>query len=186
MTKIETRRLVLRAWEDEDAAALFELASDPEVGPRAGWPAHASETESLQIIRNVLRGDESYAVALRNADGDEASDGTPADTLVGAIALKASEDSRFITAPSEYEIGYWVGRPYWGRGYAPEAMEALIEHAQRDLGATAIWAGYYAGNMQSRRVMEKCGLTHVRTDRSVDVPLLGETRDEDVLRLELA
>ena len=174
---IETERLVLRAWEDADAAALFVLASDPEIGPRAGWPAHASEAESLETIRNVLRGAESYAVALRTADG-----GAPAGTLAGAIALK---DGRFITAPTEYEVGYWIGRPYWGHGYAPEAMAALIAHARYDLGATAIWAGYYVGNTQSRRVMEKCGLTYVRTDRAVDVPLLGEVRDEDVMRLKL-
>ena len=174
---IETERLVLRAWEDTDAAALFALASDPEIGPRAGWPQHKSEAESLETIRDVLRGPESYAVVLRAAD-DEA----PVETLIGAIALK---DGRFVTVPTEYEVGYWIGRPYWGRGYAPEAMAALIAHARRDLGATAIWAGHYAGNMQSRRVMEKCGLTYVRTDHGVDVPLLGEIRDEDVLRLEL-
>ena len=174
---IETERLVLRAWEDADAAALFALASDPEIGPRAGWPAHTSEAASLETIRNVLRGPESYAVVLRVADGE-----APAGTLVGAIALK---DGRFVTAPTEYEIGYWIGRPYWGRGYAPEAMAALIEHARRDLGATAIWAGYYVGNAQSRRVMEKCGLTYVRTDHDVDVPLLNEVRDEDVMRSEL-
>ena len=177
MTAIETARLVLRDWKDTDAPALFALASDPEVGPRAGWPAHASEAESLDTIRSVLRGPESYAVVLRVADGK-----TPAGTLVGAIALKTG---RFITAPTEYEIGYWIGRPYWGRGYAPEAMAALIEHAHRELGATAIWAGYYVGNAQSRRVMEKCGLTYVRTDHRVDVPLLHETRDEDVMRLAL-
>lgn len=174
---IETERLVLRAWEDADAPALFALARDPEIGPRAGWPPHESEAESLETIRNVLRGPESYAMVLRAADEAE-----PTGTLVGAIALK---DGRFITAPTEYEVGYWVGRPYWGRGYAPEAMAALIAHAQRDLGATAIWAGHYAGNMQSRRVMEKCGLTYVCTDHAVEVPLLGEVRDEDVLRLEL-
>ena len=174
---IETKRLVLRAWEDADAPALFALASDPEIGPRAGWPPHKSEAESLETIRNVLRGPESYAVALRAADGE-----TPAGTLAGAIALK---DGRFITAPTEYEVGYWIGRPYWGRGYAPETMTALIEHARRDLGATAIWAEYYVGNAQSRRVMEKCGLTYVRTDHAVDVSLLGEVRDEDVMWLKL-
>lgn len=174
---IETERLVLRAWKDADAPALFALARDPEIGPRAGWPPHESEAASLDTIRNVLRGPESYAMALRVEDGAE-----PAGTLVGAIALK---DGRFITALTEYEVGYWVGAPYWGRGYAPEAMAALIAHARGNLGATAIWAGHYAGNMQSRRVMEKCGLAYVRTDHAVDVPLLGEVRDEDVLRLEL-
>ena len=177
---LETKRLNLRTWEDADAAALFALARDPEVGPRAGWPPHESVPESLDIIRTVLRGWESYAIELRVDDDD-----VPAGTLVGAIALKAGKDSRFVTSPTEYEVGYWIGRPYWGRGYTPEAMGSLIEHAARCLGATAIWAGHYTGNIQSRRVMEKCGLAYVRTDRSVPVPLLHDVRDEDVLKREL-
>ena len=50
-----TERLIFRAWEENDAADLFELASDPQIGPEAGWPSHKSVEDSLQIIRNVLQ-----------------------------------------------------------------------------------------------------------------------------------
>lgn len=52
---METERILLRPWQDSDAETLFKYASDPEVGPRAGWPPHQSVEESLKIIRTVFR-----------------------------------------------------------------------------------------------------------------------------------
>ena len=51
---METERILLRPWQDSDAEALFKYASDPDVGPRAGWPPHNSVEESLEIIRTVF------------------------------------------------------------------------------------------------------------------------------------
>ncbi len=178
---LETERLALRPWDDRDAPALYRLACDPAVGLPAGWPAHTDEAESLRVIREVLRGPESYAICLR---GEDAAGG-PAGTLVGAIALMGPSASDLAEGPDEYEIGYWVGRPFWGRGYMREAARRLIDHARDDLGARAIWGAHYVGNGRSHRVMEKCGLAYVRTDRSVDVPLLCETRDQVVMRAVL-
>ena len=59
---LETERLLLRKWTEEDANSLFEYAKDPEVGPAAGWPPHRSREESLDVIRNVLNGREYYAI----------------------------------------------------------------------------------------------------------------------------
>ena len=178
---LTTDRLVLRDWLDTDAPALFALASDAAVSSPAGWPAHESEEQSLNILRNVLRGWEQYAIVL----GSEAPNGEPEGTLVGAIGLKTAEDSDLVTASTEYEIGYWTGRPYWGRGYMPEAMRALIEHAQNNLGATRIWCAHYAGNDKSHRVMEKCGMVFDRKRLNMPVELLNEVRDEIVMRLDL-
>ncbi len=65
-TAVSTR-LALRPWVDADAPALFELARDPRVGTAAGWPPHSSEEQSLDILRNVLRGPEQYAITLRES-----------------------------------------------------------------------------------------------------------------------
>ena len=54
---METERIKLRRWQDSDAEALFKYASDPDVGPRAGWPAHQTVEESLEIIRTVFHND---------------------------------------------------------------------------------------------------------------------------------
>ncbi len=50
---METEKILLRHWQESDAEALFKYASDPDVGPRAGWPAHKSAEESLEIIRTL-------------------------------------------------------------------------------------------------------------------------------------
>ena len=60
--KMETERILLRPWQDSDAETLFKYASDPEVGPRAGWPPHKSVEESLEIIQTVFNAEGMWAV----------------------------------------------------------------------------------------------------------------------------
>ena len=62
------------------------------------------------------------------------------------------------------EIGYWVGRPFWGRGIAPEAVEALLAHCFTALGAERVWCAYFEGNEKSRRCQEKCGFRPHHTE----------------------
>ena len=62
---METDRIILRPWTDSDAEALYKYASDPEVGPRAGWPPHNSLEESLDIIRTVFHNDTTWAIVLK-------------------------------------------------------------------------------------------------------------------------
>ena len=62
---METERLILRPWRESDADALFKYASDPDVGPRAGWPPHQSVQESLELIRTVFSGEGMWAVELK-------------------------------------------------------------------------------------------------------------------------
>ena len=54
---METNRIILRPWRESDAEALFKYASDPDVGPRAGWPPHKSVEESLEVIRTIFHND---------------------------------------------------------------------------------------------------------------------------------
>lgn len=62
---IETERLILRPWKESDAASLYEYAKDPAVGPVAGWPVHTSVENSLEIIRNILSAEDTFAVCLK-------------------------------------------------------------------------------------------------------------------------
>ena len=62
---METKRLILRPWEEADAADLYEYARDPDVGPIAGWPAHTSVEESREIISGALGQPETYAICLK-------------------------------------------------------------------------------------------------------------------------
>lgn len=74
---LETERLILRRWEESDAEDLYKYASNPDVGPIAGWPPHQSLDESKDVIKNVFNGKEAYAICLKE-DGK----------AIGAIELK--------------------------------------------------------------------------------------------------
>ena len=163
--KLETERLLLRKWNDADAESLFEYAKDPEVGPIAGWPPHRSVEESLDVIRNVFNGAECYAVC-------EKENGK----AIGAIELILNGHTDMTERDDECELGYWLGKPFWGRGYIPEAAREMIRHGFEDLGMNTIWCGYYEGNQKSKRVQEKVGFVYHHTCRDVPVPLLNEVR----------
>ena len=135
-----TDRLLLRPWREEDAEDLFICASDPAVGPPAGWPPHTSVENSRQLIRSVLSAPETYAVCLK--DG----------TAIGSVGLKLCGSTDMTDREDECELGYWIGKPFWGQGLIPEAARALLQYAFEDLGMRAVWCGYYEGNEKSRRV----------------------------------
>ena len=162
---LETPRLILRPWADSDAQTLFEYARDPDVGPIAGWPPHQNVQESLDVIRHVLNGPEAYAICLK-----------PEDRPIGAIELKLNGHTDMTERDDACELGYWLGKPFWGRGIMPEAAREMLRHAFEDLNMTKVWCGYYDGNAKSRRVQEKCGFRYQWTTESVEVPLMHETR----------
>lgn len=162
---LETERLILRRWKETDADSLFAYASDAAVGPIAGWQPHKSRAESLDVIRHVFCGAECYAVCEKGSD-----------RAIGAIELKLCGHTDMTERADECELGYWLGRPYWGRGYMPEAARELLRHAFEDLGMRAVFCGYYDGNTKSKRVQEKVGFVYHHTCDEVPVPLLGEVR----------
>ena len=167
-----TERLVLRPWRESDAASLFAYASDPDVGPSAGWPAHQSIEESAQAIRDVLAVPHSFAITLRDADNP--------DEPVGAITLKIGEASDLAIGCDQAELGFWIGKPLWGKGYMPEAVREVMRYAFCDLGLKAIWAGHSYDNYQSQRVQEKTGFTRQRSIRDRPRKLVGDYKTEDV------
>lgn len=167
---LETERLLLRPWEDADAEILYKWASDPEVGPRAGWPVHTSAANSLEIIHGPLGEPETYALVLRETGEPIGSMGLfppeefcrPADLPEGAVQL---------------ELGYWIAKPYWGRGLVPEAAREMLRHAFEDLGCAMAHCSHFDFNAQSKRVIEKLGFTY-RMTREVNCRQLGETRTD--------
>lgn len=165
METLKTERLILRRWKESDAEDLFRYARDPEVGPIAGWPAHRSIEESREVIKNVLCGKEAYAVCLKD-DGK----------AIGAIELKLNGHTDMTERDDECELGYWLGKPFWGQGIMPEATREILRHAFEDCGMRKVWCGYYEGNTKSKRVQEKCGFKYQWKSENVDVPLMNEKR----------
>jgi len=162
---IETERLILRRFVDADAESLFEYARDPDVGPIAGWPPHQNVEESLHVIRHVFSDEACYAICEKGVD-----------RVIGAISLKLNGHTDMTEKDDECELGYWIGKPFWGRGYVPEAARAILRHAFETLGMATVWCGYYDGNAKSKRVQEKLGFVYHHTCNEVPVPLLHEVR----------
>ena len=160
-----TDRLILRSWFESDAESLFNYAKDSKVGPIAGWPVHTSVENSKEIINGVLSNDETYAVCLKE---DNAA--------IGSIGLMQPNCKEF--KDTEMEIGYWIGVPFWGNGYIPEAVKRLQEYAFKELGCTALWCAYYDGNSKSKRVQEKCGFKYHHTEADKPCELMGDIRTE--------
>ena len=95
---METDRIILRPWLESDAEALFKYASDPEVGPRAGWPAHKSVEESLEIIRTVFNdATNTWAIVLKDT-------GEP----IGAMGYGPYCDCKLPARENEPICGYWA------------------------------------------------------------------------------
>lgn len=162
---LETQRLILRPWEQTDADNLYKYAKDPDIGPIAGWQPHKNAEESRQVIANILAKPESYAVCLKTDN-----------KAIGAIALKLCGETDLTESKDECELGFWIGKDFWGQGLIPEASRELIRHAFEDIGMTAIWCGYYDGNTKSKRTQEKLGFIYQFSSDDVDVPAMNEIR----------
>jgi RimJ/RimL family protein N-acetyltransferase len=144
---LKSPRLRLRPFAAADGPAVRELAGDPAVAATTlliphPYPAGAAETwiaghEAQWAARQQL----VLAITERESGA-----------LLGAIGLKLDP------VHEKAEMGYWVGRPYWGQGYATEAVGTLLHHGFHGLGLNRIEAHHMAHNPASGRVMEKAGL----------------------------
>lgn len=167
MSVIETERLILRPWREDDSEDLYKYASDPEVGPAAGWAVHTSVEDSLNVLRTILIKPATWAITLK-----------PSDEPVGSIGVFPTSVS---IGGGEPEIGYWLARPLWGNGYVPEAVRALIARCFAQ-GAERVWCAHAVKNDKSRRVIEKCGFT-CRCTEAWKSPL-GEVRESRYYSIE--
>lgn len=147
---IETERLGLRHWSVDDAVSLYSLARDERVGSPAGWHAHASVEESREVIETYFLSPEVFAVELRNDS-----------KLIGCIGLtpfgrEALDNSVLETDVVHSELSYWLGFDYWGRGYATEAVQAILRYVEQKKNHK-VWLCYFESNFRSARVAEKNG-----------------------------
>ncbi len=164
---IETERLILRPWQEQEAEILYKYARDPDIGPIAGWKPHTSVEYSLAIIRTVFANPETYAVVLKETGEPIGSCGLMFGNVLNTAHIRNDEA----------EIGYWLGKPFWGHGLIPEAVRALLWRAFNELGLSTVWCGFYDGNTKSKRVCEKCGFKYHHTNTDIISPL-GDIRTE--------
>lgn len=144
---LTTQRLALREWEPSMAAALCALSQDPEnrrflpdevfATPQAAGNAIAS------LLQNRKTGEGPQVLAVLQKDGP----------LVGHVELCPLEGT------ADWEIGYHIGAPWRGRGYAAEALGAFLPAILPEMGLRAVYGICREDNVPSRRVMERCGFS---------------------------
>jgi RimJ/RimL family protein N-acetyltransferase len=136
---LETERLILRAPRRGDIKAIVRLANDRHVAENTARLPHPYRTEDA----------ERFIAACNRLDSEIAFAVTLGGEPIGVCGVELRENAA--------EICYWLGVPYWGRGYATEAVRAVIDYAFGDLGHDGLQAGARVSNPASRRVLEKCG-----------------------------
>lgn len=171
---METERLQLRPWREDDAEALYKYASDPEVGPRAGWPPHKSVEESLEVIRTFFMNDSTWAVVLK-ANNE----------IIGCVGYHPAFKSNLHIADDECEVGYWIAHPYWGKGICTEALQKVIDYCFHEKGFTTLWGDFFVDNPASGRVMEKCGFKDTGEETRCPKLEVGADRPVKVMKLVL-
>ena len=170
---METARILLRPWRECDSGALFKYASDPDVGPRAGWPPHKSEEESLAVIRRFFLNDHTWAIELKET-------GEP----VGCIGYFPKGESNIEIGEQDAELGYWIAKPYWNRGICTEALRLLIAYCREQKGFQTLWSDFFVDNPASGRVMEKCGFRDTGRINWCSHLYLGGDRPVKIMVLE--
>ena len=152
---LETERLILRRFTEDDADALFELHDDPQVMRylNGGLPADRDEIVT-DYLPNYLRYYERFTgygfwAAIEKTSGD----------FLGWFHFRPRPED----PADEPELGYRLHRAAWGKGYGTEASAALLEKGFTELGVRRVTAYTMTVNKGSRRVMEKVGMTFLRT-----------------------
>ena len=136
---LETERLTLRAPRHEDVKAIALLVNDRRIAENTARIPHPYGVDDAR----------EFVHAVNRDNGEVAFVITLADTLIGGCGIDPREGG--------LEIGYWLGVPYWGRGYATETVRAVIDYAFGELEYDTLAAGARVSNPASRRVLEKCG-----------------------------
>ena len=197
---METNRIILRPWRDSDAEVLYKWASDPDVGPRAGWAPHQSVEESLEIIRTVFNDAlHTWAIVLKETgetmeqreqsdaciDSAESRQRKTEGQPIGAMGYGPSCECNLPAHEGEPLIGYWVAKPYWNKGICTEALRLMLDHIRETTDIKSLISGHFVDNPASGRVMEKCGFVPTG-ETCIDAnQYQGENRPIRVLRLEI-
>jgi len=150
--RIETERLLLRAWQETDVEDFYEYAKVDGVGQMAGWLPHRNIEESRTVLGLFIGGKKTFALELKENG-----------KVIGSLGLEEREvDLPVPENTMGREIGYAIGKDYWGRGLTPEAVKAVIDYCFKELDFDWLTCGHFIRNNQSCRVVEKCGFRYIK------------------------
>lgn len=177
--RLETERLMLRPWREEDLEDFYRYASVPGVGEMAGWAHHENREKSAAILKLFM--DEKKTLAL-----EEKATGR----VIGSLGLEPTGHCEDLTEDWRgREIGYVLAKDRWGQGLMPEAVRAVIAECFGAQDFDFLTCGHFLRNRQSRRVIEKCGFsywkdilfrTRMGTEEPTRLYLLKNTEKGDI------
>lgn len=144
---METERLYLRSFKAEDAPVIQELAGAIEIARNTFVPHPYEDGMAMKFIKQSLSKSNSgewanFAIILKKEDA-----------LIGSLGYKDIDRKH-----GRAEFGYWIGKPYWGEGYATEAVRELVNFGFSNLKLHRVYATPFGSNKASQRVLEKVGL----------------------------
>jgi RimJ/RimL family protein N-acetyltransferase len=162
--QLETDRLLLRAPVPEDADALAPMYADPEVMRYVGDGRTLTRGETERSVRRMIERWEADGFGLFTTvrKKDEVVIGRVGLLVWNTETWKPTTRAAAPNGPTEVEVGYTLGRAYWGQGFATEAAGAVRDFALDELGADRLIALIIQGNMASENVARKLGLQHER------------------------
>ena len=151
--ELHTENLILRRYRPEDAEQLYEyFGKDPEMNKYSGWNPYATPEMARETVKHFIESyddEHSYSWVI-DAHGD--------DVVAGTIGAYDYEDGQI-------EVGFSVARGWQGRGIATEALKKVLEYLTENEGISCVTAWCAAENTGSRKVLEKAGMKHVRTEK---------------------
>jgi len=153
METLETQRLILRTWLNNDVHDYYEFASDEQVGIMAGFKPHESLFESQIILNIFMIQNKSWAIYHRQDN-----------KVIGYIDLHP--DPKRSSKIKCLSIGYSLNKKYWGQGIMVEASQAVMAYVFKELKLDLLTIYHYTDNNQSKRVIEKLGFSYDGTLRS--------------------
>jgi len=142
---LETERLVLREWKLSDVKDLYEYASVPGVGEKAGWSHHESLSESKAILKRFMEGKKTFALELKSTQ-----------KVIGSLGIESLRHDEFDQLYGR-ELGYVLSKEHWNQGLMSEAVAKVIDWCFHDLKLDILVCCSYFDNVASRRVQEKNG-----------------------------
>ena len=174
---IQSPRLLLRFWKQDDLADLYEYASVDGVCQMAGWKPHQSMEKSARVLSMLIREKKTFAVEYEGK-------------VIGSLGIELYDEKQ-IPELHDFkgrELSFVLAKDYWGQGLMPEAVKAVIEWFFTHTDGEFLTCGHFIWNRQSKRVQEKCGFhflkkilfeTKLDTIEKINVNILWRQEWED-------
>jgi ribosomal-protein-alanine N-acetyltransferase len=149
---LKTERLILRPWRQSDLDDFYEYASVDGVGQMAGWLPHESKETTQIILDSFINGRKTFALEL-------------VGKVIGSLGIETYNEEKFpeLANLQGRSIGYVLSKDFWGQGFMPEAVKAVLSYLLDEVGLDFVLISHFVWNGQSRRVIQKCGFQYLQT-----------------------